>query len=279
MAATVRGVDDGRLLAVLAAAADAVSEALSGVVDRAALAPAPTQTATTQYGLDLAADAAAVAVLVAEGCGVLSEESGLHHADREVVVVLDPVDGSTNASRGIPWYATSLAAVDGDGLRAALVVNQASGERYEAVRGGGATLDGRTIRASAETTLGHAVVAVTGYPGTREGRHLPWGQHRVLGAAALDLCAVACGRVDAFADTHETGGLGPWDHLGGLLVCREAGAVVADARGRPLVSLGHADRRAPVAAATPRLLEELLAALGTDGGRPHASPGPRPGAT
>jgi fructose-1,6-bisphosphatase/inositol monophosphatase family enzyme len=205
-------------------------------------------------------------VLVAEGLGVLSEESGLHHGEREVVVVLDPVDGSTNASRGIPWYATSLAAVDADGLRAALVVDQASGERFDALRGGGARLDGRPIAPSTSTRLGDAVVAITGYPGARRGRHLPWGQHRVLGAAALDLCAVACGRLDAFADTHETGGLGPWDHLGGLLVCQEAGAVAADALGRPLVTLGHGDRRAPVAAATAALLDELVEAL-RDGDR------------
>ena len=279
MTGTVRGVDDDGLLEVLEAAAAAVTTALADLVDGAERALEPTQTATTQYRLDLAADAAAVAVLVGEGLGVLSEESGLHHAEREVVVVLDPVDGSTNASRGIPWYATSLAAVDADGLRAALVLDQASGERFDAVRGGGARLDGRPIGPSTQTRLADAVVAISGYPGTRRGRHLPWGQHRVLGAAALDLCAVACGRLDAFADTHETGGLGAWDHLGGLLVCLEAGAVAADALGRPLVTLGHGDRRAPVAAATGDLLHDLVDALHDVGGPPGGSPGAPPGRT
>jgi fructose-1,6-bisphosphatase/inositol monophosphatase family enzyme len=275
VAATVRAVDDAGLLEVLAAAAAAVTSALAAVPDRAERALEPTQTSTTQYRLDVAADSAAVGVLVDAGLGVLSEESGLHHPEREVVVVLDPVDGSTNASRGIPWYATSLAAVDAAGLRAAVVLDQASGERFDAVRGGGARLDGRPIAPSTETRLARAVVAISGYPGGREGRHLPWGQHRVLGAAALDLCAVACGRIDAFADTHETGGLGPWDHLGGLLVCREAGAVAADALGRPLVTLGHGDRRAPVAAASPELLHELVAALAADdGGRPASASAP-----
>lgn len=261
MPGTVPPVDDATLLEVLGAAADAVAEALAGVADRASLVAEPTQRQTTQYSIDLAADAAAVAVLVGAGVGVLSEESGLHHGGRPVVVVLDPVDGSTNASRGIPWYATSLAAVDADGLRAALVVDQASGERFDALRGGGARLDGRPVTASGQERLPESIVAITGYPGTHEGRHLGWGQHRVLGAAALDLCAVACGRVDAFADTHATGGLGPWDHLGGLLICREAGAVGADALGRELVTLGHGDRRAPVVAATPALLDALLMAL------------------
>ena len=260
-AGTVPPVDDVALLEVLGAAADAVAEALRRAGDRAALVAAPTQDLTTQYAIDLAADRVAVEVLIGAGLGVLSEESGLHHGEREVVVVLDPVDGSTNASRGIPWYATSLAAVDADGLRAAVVVDQASGERFEAVRGGGARLDGRPVAASGQERLGDAIVAISGYPGRHDGRHLGWGQHRVLGAAALDLCAVACGRIDAFADTHETGGLGPWDHLGGLLICREAGAVGADALGRELVTLRHGDRRAPVVAATPALLDALLVAL------------------
>ncbi|MDQ3385909.1 MAG: inositol monophosphatase [Actinomycetota bacterium] len=254
-------MDDRGLLEALGAAADAVAQALGEVDDRGAVVAEPTQTLTTQYAIDLTADAAAVAVLSAAGLGVLSEESGLHHRSREVVVVLDPVDGSTNASRGIPWYATSLAAVDGDGLRAGLVVNQASGERFEAVRGGGSRLDGRPIASSGQEVLADALVAISGYPGRHGGRPLGWGQHRVLGAASLDLCAVACGRVDAFADTHETGGLGPWDHLAGLLICREAGAVGADALARELVTLGHGDRRAPVVAATPALLDALLDAL------------------
>ena len=254
-------VDDAGLLQALGAAADAVSRALLEVADRGALVAEPTQVLTTQYAIDVAADAAAVTVLLDAGLGVLSEESGHHPGADATVVVLDPVDGSTNASRGIPWFATSLAAVDEDGLRAALVVDQASGERFEATRGGGARLDGRTITASGQQVLGDAVVATSGYPGRHQGRSLGWGQHRVLGAAALDLCAVACGRLDAFVDTHESGGLGPWDHLGGLLVCREAGAVGADALGRELVVLGHGDRRAPVVAATPPLLDALLVAL------------------
>ena len=258
---TVPVVDDAGLLEALGAAADAVARTLGEVVDKQALVAEPTQVLTTQYALDLAADAAAVAVLVDAGLGVLSEESGRHPGASDVVVVLDPVDGSTNASRGIPWYATSLAAVDGEGLRAAVVVDHASGERFEATRGGGARLDGRPIAASGSAVLGDALVALSGHPGRHQGRPLGWAQHRVLGAAALDLCAVACGRIDAFVDTHESGGLGPWDHLGGLLICREAGAVGADALGRELVTLGHADRRAPVVAATGALLDALLVAL------------------
>lgn len=241
-------MDDESLLAVLHEAADAVTDVLATLDDWGLAGTRP-----GQYHSDLAADTAAVAVLTAAGLGVLSEESGRHDPERPLVAVLDPVDGSTNASRRIPWYATSICVVDGEGARAAVVVNQASGVRYEAVRGSGARRDGRPIRASSCATLGSALIGLTGLPP----RHLGWRQFRALGAAALDLCAVADGTfdgyVDCVADAH-----GPWDYLGGMLVCHEAGAVVVDAAQRPLVTAGHADRRTPLAAATPQLLAALV---------------------
>ena len=243
-------MDDAALLEVLHATADAVHAALAKVEDWAPATERP-----TQYAIDLVADAAALDVVVGAGLGALSEESGRHHPDRDLTVVLDPVDGSTNASRRIPWYATSLCAVDADGPRAALVVNQATGERFEAVRGGGARLDGAAIRASGCTDLGQAIVGLCAYDVPRLG----WRQHRSFGAAALDLCAVAAGWLDAYVDA-TPGILGPWDYLGGMLVCTEAGAVVAEADGRPLVHLEHGERRAPVAAATPELLDALITA-------------------
>jgi len=175
--------------------------------------------------------------------------------DRDVVVALDPVDGSTNAARGIPWFATSLCAVDERGARVALVVNQATGERFEAVRGGGALRNGRPTGPTACERLGDAVLGLTGYPPA----DLGWRQMRALGAAALDLCAVACGQLDAYIDCSNHAH-SPWDYLGGMLVCQESGASVAEAGGRDLVTLGWKDRRVPVAAATGTLLAEVLAA-------------------
>ena len=209
-----------------------------------------------QYRSDLAADAAALDVLGRASVGVLSEESGAHDAGREILVVIDPVDGSTNASRGLPWFATSLCALDGDGPRAAVVVNQATGTRFEAVRGGGARRDGAAIRPSEARVLSESLVAFNGYPR----RHLGWYQYRSLGAIALDLCAVAGGQLDAVFSCVDDAA-GPWDYLGGMLVCLEAGAAVADAGGRPLVARDHADRRTPAAAATPELLAALLAEI------------------
>ena len=244
-------MDDDRLLGVLHDAATAVADALGSLHDWSLAG-----TRDGQYRSDLAADAAATAVLDAAGLGVMSEESGTHGGDREVVVVLDPVDGSTNAARGIPWYATSLCAVDAGGPLAAVVVNQASGVRFEARRGGGARRDGVLIRPSGCEVLGQSIVAFSGYPP----RYLGWSQYRGLGAAALDLCAVAEGVLDGYAVVGGSS-LGSWDYLGGMLICTEAGAEVGESQGRGLVTLAHGDRRTPVAAATPALLEELCAAI------------------
>ena len=117
------------LLAVLSEAAAAVRTALDGLDDWG-----PAGTRPGQYHSDVAADLVALDVLRGAGLGVLSEETGPHDTEADVVVVLDPVDGSTNAARGLPWFATSLCAVDARGARVALVVNQATGERFEAIR-------------------------------------------------------------------------------------------------------------------------------------------------
>jgi fructose-1,6-bisphosphatase/inositol monophosphatase family enzyme len=243
-------MDDDRLLGVLHDTASAVTAVLADLGDWGLAG-----TRDGQYRSDLAADAAALAVLEKAGLGVMSEESGTHGPDGPVVVVIDPVDGSTNAARGIPWYATSLCAVDADGPRVAVVVNQASGIRFEAVRGGGARKDGTPIRPTDCQRLGEAIIGFSGYPP----RYLGWSQYRGLGAAALDLCAVAEGVLDGYA---VVGGsqLGSWDYLGGMLVCTEAGALVGESEGRELITLEHGDRRTPVAAATPALLEALLLA-------------------
>ena len=194
-------------------------------------------------------------MLEAAGVGVLSEESGLQGGERDVVVVLDPLDGSTNAARGIPWFATSVCAVDADGPRAALVVDLPHGRTFTAVRGGGASVDGVPLAPSGCAEPSAALVGISGLPS----RPLGWRQFRTLGAAALDLCAVAEGTLDGFVDCSPSAH-GVWDYLGGALVCAEAGAIVVDALGRDLVAIDHRARRTPVGAATPALLDALLAA-------------------
>ncbi len=238
------------VLSVLGEAAAAVAAALEGLDDWG-----PSGLRAGQYRSDVLADTAVLSVLDRAGFGVFSEESGLHHPERVIRVVVDPVDGSTNASRRLPWWATSLCAVDDEGALAALVVNQAVGTRFTATRGGGARCDGRPIGPSGCTAMGSAIVAFSGYPR----RYVGWNQYRSLGAAALDLCAVACGSLDAFIDCAAQS-LAPWDYLGAMLVCTEAGAAVGEAEGRELLVREGDGRRTIVAAATPQLLEESIEA-------------------
>jgi myo-inositol-1(or 4)-monophosphatase len=123
------------------------------------------------------------------------------------------------------------------------------------VRGEGAWSGEERLHAAATTEVEHAVVAVAGRP-----RPTPWQQYRSLGSLALALCDVAAGRLDAFvdalADQHA-----PWDYLGGLLACREAGALVVDAAGRDLVTGDPDARRQVLASATPALLPTLRASV------------------
>jgi len=242
-------MEPAALLDVLGRTAAAIRAALADVDDWGLAG-----TRRGQHHSDLAADTAALDVLGPAGLGVLSEESGLHDAERQVLVVVDPLDGSTNAARGIPWYAVSLCALDADGPLAAVVENLATGTRYEAVRGGGATRDGVAIEPSGQTVLAQSIVGLSGLPPG----WLGWHPYRALGAAALDLCAVADGTLDGYLDCSEDAH-GVWDYLAASLICTEAGAVALDAAGRDLTVLEHAARRTPVAAATPALLEPLLA--------------------
>jgi fructose-1,6-bisphosphatase/inositol monophosphatase family enzyme len=209
-----------------------------------------------QYALDLVADAAVLPILHDVGVAVVSEESGRSGpGDATVTVVLDPVDGSTNCSRDIPYWSISLCAVDAQGPLCALVTNQATGVRTTAVRGKGAWRDGEPVTPSAVRRVEDAVIGLSAIPS----KPLAWQQYRALGSAALELCDVASGALDAYLSSW----LAPWDYLGGLLVCREAGALVVDARGGELVVTDADAKRQLVAASTPELLDAVRPALGS----------------
>lgn len=205
-----------------------------------------------QYALDLVADEAALDVLRGERVRVVSEESGVTgDLDAAVTVVLDPVDGSTNASRNIPYWGTSICALDEGGALAALVVNQVTGTATTAVRGRGVWRDGAPIESSAVHDPADALVAWNGMPAYPTG----WKQFRSLGSVALALCDVAAGNIDAFIDSGPNHA--PWDYLGGMLACTEAGAVVEDLGGEPLVTDDTDARRHIVAAATQPLFDTI----------------------
>jgi len=217
-----------------------------------------------QYTHDVVADRIVRRRLHDAGYAVLSEESGVT-GDGEIVVVVDPIDGSTNASRGLPWYATSLCAVDDQGPLVADVVNLATGDRYRAVRGEGVEAEGAAIAPSQCMRLDEAIVALNGLPPFHGG----WAQYRTYGAIALDLCAVATGSFDGYVDVD--GAHGVWDYLAAALVCYESEVSVVDAHGRDLLMFDVNARRAPVAAATPELLDQLLAMYHSWGGEPQGA--------
>jgi len=165
---------------------------------------------------------------------ILAEEGTENESDADqpsVRWIIDPLDGTTNWLHGYPEYAVSIAAEDEIGLRAAVVLNSATGELFEASRGGGARRDGQPIRVSDLATLDLALVG-TGFP-FKKLNVLPAyleTMSRVLrstagirraGAAALDLCDLACGRLDAFWEYW----LMPWDVAAGALIVREAGGL------------------------------------------------------
>jgi len=240
-------MDGDSLMDVFTEVATAIGSALDGLDDWGSADGHP-----GQYRHDVVADEIAVPMLVDAGLGVISEESGPHLSERPIVAVIDPVDGSTNAAMGLPWYATSICALDAEGPLAALVVNQPLGVAYTAIRGEGARRNGSAIAPSARTEVGDSLLVFNDLPP----RHLGWRQFRVYGAAALDLCAVADGTFDGFIDF--SSGLSPWDHVGAVLICREAGAAVAVVAGSDERDTAQTALARIVAGSTPALCSTLV---------------------
>ncbi|MFJ6216339.1 inositol monophosphatase family protein [Streptomyces sp. NPDC092296] len=167
--------------------------------------------------------------------GLLGEEGASRSGSSGVRWVVDPLDGTVNYLYGLPSWAVSIAAeVDGRAV-AGVVAVPARGETFHAVAGGGAYLNGRRIHCRPAPAPGQALVA-TGFNYVQSVRDHQAEVARALipqvrdirrgGAAAVDLCDVACGRLDAFYER----GLQPWDMAAGVLIAREAGALSG---GRP----------------------------------------------
>lgn len=187
---------------------------------------------------------------------ILSEESGEGGAGRsEWRWVIDPLDGTTNFSQGLPVFCVSIA-LQHRGKTVVGVVNAPYlGEIFHAVRGGGAFLNGKPIHCGRAKELGEMVVA-TGMPydkAANPDNNLD-NINRVatavrgirrLGSAALDLCYVGAGFFDAYWELN----LNPWDVEAGLLIASEAGAVSQRLR---------KDRGESVAAGSPDCLRRLL---------------------
>ncbi|HET7489071.1 MAG TPA: inositol monophosphatase family protein [Acidimicrobiales bacterium] len=196
-----------------------------------------TKTSLTDMVTDLDRDSEAlvrrILLEARPGDAVLGEEGGLVGAGISGVRwVVDPLDGTTNYLYRFPAWAVSVAAeVDGE-VVAGVVHDALHGETFSAARGEGAWCNGRVLSVSGAPSLAVALVG-TGFS-YDAGRRARQGEvvARVLplvrdirrgGAAALDLCWVALGRLDAYYER----GLQPWDWAAGMLVAAEAGARVA----------------------------------------------------
>ena len=190
---------------------------------------------------------------------ILGEEGGGRPGTSGVRWLLDPIDGTVNFVLGIPQYAVSVAAEVEGTVVAGAVCNPVSREIFSAEVGGGAWLGGRRLHGPRSVPLHRAVVGTGfGYDAGLRARQvavvaplLPRiADIRRLGGAALDLCFLAAGRLDAYFEA----GLNPWDHAAGGLVATEAGCLVSGLRGRGPSS-------ALYAAAGPELAREFFTVL------------------
>lgn len=209
-------------------------------------------------------------------CTVVSEESGvvtLGDRDRasNCFIIIDSVDGSNNAVRGLPFAAVSLAAADGPmsgDVFLGAVLDLYSGEIFTAEKHVGAKLNDATITVSNEDSLDAAIVGIDLSKLDDEAalkritRLLLEAKHtRHLGANALELCYIAAGREDAFIDIRSK--LRVTDIAAGLLILREAGGIVVDEKLQPLTTpiTSPTHRVSLLAACNSKLLEALSKAL------------------
>jgi myo-inositol-1(or 4)-monophosphatase len=221
--------------------------------------------------IDEAAERAVVALLDSAGIdfALVSEELGHRAAgaDGAVTIVLDPIDGSINAKRGIPFFSLSLAVAEGPTMADVVfgfVHDFGSGEEWSAVRGGGARLDGAPL----DAPLPKESIELLGLEATKTvliAEHAPAltpiaERLRVMGSLALSLCHIAAGRVDAVASLRPARSV---DIAAAQLVARERGIAVELFDEPPLSAapLDLVPRSRLAAAATPEACARLARAL------------------
>lgn len=193
---------------------------------------------------DIESEEAIVGIIKAEfpSHAILAEESGKHNGEAEAAEcawVIDPLDGTTNFSHGFPIYCVSIAYMEGGAPLFGGVFDPTRDELFFSRKGGGASLNGKPIRVSAESELSRSLLA-TGFPydiKVSKDNNLDFFSAfatraqavRRAGSAALDLCYVACGRFDGFWELK----LHPWDTAAAWLIIGEAGGNVTDFSGVP----------------------------------------------
>jgi myo-inositol-1(or 4)-monophosphatase len=195
--------------------------------------------------------------------GFLGEERG-HTGSRERYWCLDPIDGTTNFTRGLPNYGVSLALIEAETPVFGTIALPAHGERY-ITRDSVAHLNGQPIRVSDTTRLRDSIVSMGDFATSmdrteKNGRRLAMvgrlaasvGRVRMLGSAATDLAWLAAGRLDAVViDANRT-----WDVAAGIALAQAAGAVVTHVDGSPYTLSGR-----DLLAAAPRVHDAVGAAL------------------
>lgn len=169
----------------------------------------------------------------------LAEESGASHEDHDQVKwIIDPLDGTMNFARHIPYFGISIAAMVKQHIEVGVFYAPMTSELFVALRGNGAYLNGAPLHVSNVKKLQHAISA-TGFPyGSIDEREKAVAQFveflhlgnpiRILGSAALSLAYVAAGRFDAYWGMN----LAPWDVAAGILLCEEAGGKVTHFDGK-----------------------------------------------
>ncbi|OUU79732.1 MAG: inositol monophosphatase [Gammaproteobacteria bacterium TMED78] len=190
---------------------------------------------------------------------ILGEEFG-KQGDNEYQWIIDPIDGTTNFIHGFPVFCVSIAVTRDDELEHGVVYDPLRQEIFSASKGQGSQLDGHKIRVSKTNSLKNSLIA-TGFPYRSNKDKLDeylktlknviqsTSGIRRPGSAALDLCYVACGRVDGFWEF----GLRKWDVAAGALIIKEAGGIITNL-------IGESDylENGNILAGNPKIHSELL---------------------
>ncbi len=216
---------------------------------------------------DRAAESAVIDVILKHypDHAIIAEESGAY-GNSEYTWVIDPLDGTTNYLHGFPVFCVSVALMHNGRVEHGVVYDPMRQELFTASRGQGAQLDGRKIRVSGQQQLERALLG-TGLPFRESNLAIP-PYMRMLekammntsgirrgGAAALDLCYVASGRLDLFWET----GLAIWDIAAGALIIREAGGIITGLDGGDeYLQTGH------VLTGTPKIYTAITKLFGPD---------------
>lgn len=208
---------------------------------------------------------------------ILGEEQGLSSTGSDYRWYVDPLDGTTNFAHGFPVFCVSLALEYKGQLIAGVVYDPTRNELFAAEKGSGAFLNQRRIHVSQITKLAESLVA-TGFPSNK--RHKNPNIHfyhqitlrthgvRRAGSAALDLCYVACGRLEAFWEFN----LNPWDTAAGVLLVEESGGLVTNFAGG-VFNIDSRETLASNGAVHEALISEFQQIFAGRGLEPLADPG------